>query len=432
MVLEGPIYVSNNSYYTNIIKLQMSTLICKCHVEVVNNHARQILEAKGGSFLVIKYDATLNVSFNTVYMVAVHEATFGINSQRICPFQFNSKRNLDRKINYSYRIIAHYNVHMISKNLPGESKLFSNCTWLAGTAFQSTKAADVFKKVPNVKNLVVDPTSNRSIPLSACTCSITSNVTNCYSPNLGEIFPGQTLNIELMVSRKWRQQNRLSMTTLIVQNSQTDNCQIVDASQLSQTHFNYGCNKYNYTLWPFNRTIEDCKLFLGLDRIPEMFYVKLKKCPKGFTLQDSYRACYCDPLLKNSQLSITKCNLDDETVTRPANSWILASTVEDKHVYSVSLSRPFDYCLHQFSHLKLSDPDSQCQFNRTGVLCGQCQHGLSAVFGTSQCEHCSNVYLFIIIPIAIAGIVLVLMLFIFNLTVANETIDTLTFYVNTV
>ena len=163
-----------------------------------------------------------------------------------------------------------------------------------------------------------------------------------------------------------------------------------------------------------------------------MFYVKLKKCPKGFTLQDSHRSCYCDPLLKNSQLSITKCNLDDETVARPANSWILASTVEDIHVYSISLSCPFDYCLPQSSHLKLSDPDSQCQFNRTGVLCGQCQHSLSAVFGTSQCEHCSNVYLFIIIPIAIAGIVLVLMLFIFNLTVANETIDTLTFYVNTV
>ena len=64
------------------------------------------------------------------------------------------------------------------------------------------------------------------------------------------------------------------------------------------------------------------------------------------------------------------------------------------------------------------------------MLCGQCQQGLSAVFGSSQCEHCSIVYVLVIIPIAIAGIVLVLTLFIFNLTVINGTINTFIFYVN--
>jgi len=50
------------------------------------------------------------------------------------------------------------------------------------------------------------------------------------------------------------------------------------------------------------------------------------------------------------------------------------------------------------------------------VLCGQCQHGLSTVFGLSQCKHCSNIYLLITIPIGIAGIALVLLLFSLNLT----------------
>ena len=63
-------------------------------------------------------------------------------------------------------------------------------------------------------------------------------------------------------------------------------------------------------------------------------------------------------------------------------------------------------------------------------MCGQCQQGLSAVFGSSQCKHCSNVYLLIIIPIAIAGLILVLLLFALNLTVTNGDINAFLLYAN--
>ena len=61
-------------------------------------------------------------------------------------------------------------------------------------------------------------------------------------------------------------------------------------------------------------------------------------------------------------------------------------------------------------------------------VCGHCQQGLSAVF--AWFIRCSNVYLLIIIPLAIAGVVLVLFLFILELTVTNGTITTAIFYVN--
>jgi len=82
------------------------------------------------------------------------------------------------------------------------------------------------------------------------------------------------------------------------------------------------------------------------------------------------------------------------------------------------------------SYLNLSSPDKQCLFNRSGVLCGHCKKGLSAVFGSSQCKQCSNTYLLITIPTAIAGIVLVILMFILNLTVTNGTIISFIFYVN--
>ena len=102
------------------------------------------------------------------------------------------------------------------------------------------------------------------------------------------------------------------------------------------------------------------------------------------------------------------------------------------YTYQVSLYCPFNYCLPYSSYVKLSNPDTQCQFNRTGLLCGECQSSLSAVFGTSRCKHCSNTYLSIIVVIALAGIVLVFLLFALNLTVTDGTINAFILYVNIV
>ena len=99
---------------------------------------------------------------------------------------------------------------------------------------------------------------------------------------------------------------------------------IKDRYQLSQTHLNSGCNNYTYTIWPSYKHITECLLFIGLIDTPEMFYVQIKPCPKGFTSQEHKRSCNCDPLLSNI---ITSCNLDDQTVFRSARSWISANTV---------------------------------------------------------------------------------------------------------
>ena len=72
-----------------------------------------------------------------------------------------------------------------------------------------------------------------------------------------------------------------------------------------------------------------------------------------------------------------------------------------------------------------------CQFNRSGVVCEHCQQGLSTVFCSPQPQHKQfySIHLLIIIPIAITGIVLVIMLFVLNLTVTKG-ITTFIFYVN--
>ena len=140
--------------------------------------------------------------------------------------------------------------------------------------------------------------------------------------------------------------------------------------------------------------------------------------------------CQCYPFLKKFNVI---CNINDQTIFRPANTWILPIPQNNQsktYTFSISLNWPFHYCLPHSSNLNFSTPNSQCQFNRSGILCGHCQQGLSTVFGSSHCQQCSNVHLFLIVPIAIAGLVLVLLLFILNLTVTDGTISAFILYVN--
>ena len=91
-----------------------------------------------------------------------------------------------------------------------------------------------------------------------------------------------------------------------------------------------------------------------------------------------------------------------------------------------------DYCLPYPSYVNLSYPNLQCQFNRTGMLCSECEHSHSMVFGSSRCMECYNVYILITVIVIVAGIILVVLLYLLNLTVPTGTINGIIFYANIV
>ena len=430
VLFSNNVFIDNYYEYNSVIKLHYSRIYFKRKNRIIKNKARYIIKAQTRSIFYLYSFATVIIVGNVVYKAVIQENTIEHPEVHICPLQVFSNiefANIDA-INCKFLLLN--NTEMISKSLPDQFLPFINinCKWYFERMISKNfNVSDVYHKIIQYNNTYINKTSKRFIPASVCPCSQNGSY-NCYDSNLGSVFPGQTLHIQLIIPRHWS----TSSSTIIVANTKDDDCSIVDSYQLSQSHpTSHSCNNYSYTIWPNSRHTTECKLFIGLSEMPEMFYIQIKPCPVGFTLQSDKKSCYCDSLLINSDiLSITSCNLDDETILRPANSWISADTNNSSYTYNVSPQCPFDYCLPHSSNLNLINPDSQCQFKRSGVLCGECQQGLSAVFGSSQCKHCSNLYLLIIIPIVIAGIVLVIMLFTFNLTVTNGIINTLIFYVN--
>ena len=208
------------------------------------------------------------------------------------------------------------------------------------------------------------------------------------------------------------------------------------------------CTSLTYTIISSHQTEEMILAVEKLDKLPTQYiiqnpignknsliftdlhlHIQLNPCPLGFVLNNS--SCICHPQLLHNEI---KCNNDTQTVNRQSPKWINATFVNTPQ-YGVLVHNhcPFDYCKPERVDLDLKDPDEQCAFHRSGILCGACQNDLSHVFGTSACRECSSLWALLWVPVtALAGIALVVLLIVLNLTVSVGTINGLIFYANIV
>ena len=160
------------------------------------------------------------------------------------------------------------------------------------------------------------------------------------------------------------------------------------------------------------------------DEMPHaILKISFRPCPLGFNLSDNPPKCDCALQLRKPGV---KCNINTQLVHRPALVWI--GNYSDEVV--IHTNCPFDYCKPKDNEISLYEQDQQCAFNRSGVLCGACQPGLSLALGTSQCMLCSNIYILLFIPFALAGVALIILMLKCNLTVSTGTLNGLIFYAN--
>ena len=206
-----------------------------------------------------------------------------------------------------------------------------------------------------------------------------------------------------------------------------DNCKLETSWSilLSEPNYNVLAIRYIPEVLPENGTNLRNKL-----RFPKEIYnyplyntIHFKPCPLGFTLSVVQSKCDCDHILQ--QIPTVECNIQEQTITRGGSVWI---GTFDNQTLAFSNNCPLHYCKAERVKLSLHDHNSskthsQCNFNHAGVLCGGCQHGLSLVLGSDRCTHCSSAYLILIVPLILAGVVLVLFLKTFDFTVCQGTIN---------
>ncbi|XP_065899242.1 uncharacterized protein [Dysidea avara] len=207
--------------------------------------------------------------------------------------------------------------------------------------------------------------------------------------------------------------------------SNATKCKVAYSSLSHPINFVHNsCTEITYTI--MSNSSNWCLLYLRTatnDDTPYTYNITLRSCPPGLVLHGGL--CVCNPQLEANGI---KCNISVGTFITPPDSWISKVGNTSDMMYSTECY--MDYCSKVFMIVNLSEPQQQCLTNRDGTICGKCAEGYSAVFGTSNCKKCSNIWLLLIPGCAVAGVLLVLFLFMLNLTVVDGDIHGFLLYVN--
>ena len=260
-----------------------------------------------------------------------------------------------------------------------------------------------------------------------CGCS-DPNLCNVTSQYQGKVttYPGRTvrLNVTSVDNR-----NNLSPSvvyTLIDMNGITSPNIALGPTQKAQW-IGTVCGSIEYQIYGPEMTSLKLYLFNYHGNVPTVIEVKLLPCEPGFIIMpnSSTGAMQCGCSLFFTSYGVV-CDASDGTVTR-RNNWI---GIYNDTLPALASFCPLDYCNSTTYKLSLARPGDLCNGGRTGILCGHCYGNHSVIFGSSQCQVCTDMWLITLVMFAVLGVLLVAALFFLNLTVTQSTLYGLIFYAN--
>ena len=160
----------------------------------------------------------------------------------------------------------------------------------------------------------------------------------------------------------------------------------------------------------------------------------LLDCPMGFSLATTKPyVCNCHPKLLENDVSVCIIKNHTSWIYRSGTTWVSHSFNGNRpNSFIIHKHCPYHYCKQENISVNLMNPDTQCAFNHSGVLCGGCYGNLSLALGSAKCLPCDNHYLSLLVAFVAAGLALVVLIKMLDLTVTNGTINGLIFYANVV
>ena len=285
-----------------------------------------------------------------------------------------------------------------------------------------------------------------------------SNLTFCYSNSMFRnstkfnAYPGQTINIFMAsidaVNRKVYSTITVNIATKNILHHKNKEQVIYEGDK---------CTPFSIIIYnKISNTTEE-KFVFSLPSFPAALVVNVtvQHCPLGFAWQNETQQCGCSSTFYNKDFYSVygykaECDINYLSMVRPhlsANSW--AGYMNMSAHFGVSIQCPLGFCngngsfFCSFSsnNVKISNSKtcgtktckSLCLHHREGPLCGSCgmlKEGqkLSVVFGSTECKECSNWWLWTLVLYAIAGPLLIYLLYALRLTLTTGTLNGIIFY----
>ena len=368
-----------------------------------------------------------------------------IYTQIYCSFQ----------VSYNH---SHYNITVLFKSneatTTGNSVYTPNLynCYIGEEWFNYSKAIDFYNRIfsNGIKDVSTTPVNITLCDLIDHTCKLTH-----------EVYPGETFNISMAAVDAAGNHTYSIVTITPVNNthsrfthinwwlSERENTQVI--KEIDE------CTLINITIHTNDNSTLDATdgalLFTVADqRDSRVLDIKLKSCPPGFQLDNKTGSCVCSYVLSSKLLAIDgytpDCNINTRTFNRPSTtSWVGSVKHNKTSVFMLSLHCPRGYCNGAFNlsvfHYRndeifdiiskdLSTNSSLCLNNREGILCSNCSTvnsvNYSVVFGSKECRHCSNWWLWTLVLYALAGPLLIYLLYALRLTLTTGTFNGIIFY----
>ena len=422
--VEGGYYDHNLG---SVIVATSSHITVSGDVQFIRNQAKigTCFHLMKGSILKIQAPANITFHTNQVYQSSglIVAFSFSSGSYNSCPLQFFMTKKQNSII---------LNVHQLGYYI-------GNC-FIYSDAFSKCNKTYITKYIHQSG---ISPPLLSSPPTALCLCGENMTCHPSFVPKIS-FYPGQKFlsivapdfeNKPVLIKVYLDQYHGTGEDVTILVRSRAellgeeDKCTLLDAHS-SQSSSTDGLSIFN-TLIIYNPEYQ-LRLRIHVEELP---------CPIGFLLSGMNGECVCDKLL--FIYKITDCNIDTTSITIPNTTWLgvvsvnqntsilYPSSHDGNTTFGFAPVCPTGYCKPGITEVNMTEQDSLCQHHRTGVLCGGCENGYSLVLGPDECHNCnSNLWLLMIIVFAVAGIVLVIVLFCLRMTISNQLLGGIIFYVN--
>ena len=295
--------------------------------------------------------------------------------------------------------------------------------------------------------IAIDTNHSESVssdPVRVCLCFNADQNNDCTHQHYTEVKKGQTFTLPVVaVDQVGQPVNATIQTSLHFTESGLAEGQLARKipAECTTLTFNIVSSRKSekLSLYALDGPCKDAEL----SRAAVDIHFLPCSCPIGLQVSGfgmNSTNCTCDCHSDISQY-MDHCDSHTGLLTKQpqTRAWISYINDTDLTGYLVYPNCPFDYCLSTSPSVDLSEQngaDAQCAFDRSSLLCGSCQPGLSISLGSSHCLPCPSYWPVLLIATTIAailaGIALVALFLILNMTVAGGTLNGLIFYANVV
>ena len=284
-----------------------------------------------------------------------------------------------------------------------------------------------------------------SDPLNVGFCKINSTTTklslkNCPLKTSVRVMPGKTFTLQAIVMG----QHYGTVAGVVNVHCTSKNCSVPDEYHSKLIQPETKALELTYAVIPGDQRTVELELvaedyYSGYPTYryqPSYIHVTIEECPLGFREENHKCSCFLHRVV---------CNITTQKLIRSNQHWIGYTEEYPKDTTDI-IDHPFcplGYCINKDVSINATQhhfyQDAQCDQYRTGLLCSRCKPGYSLGFGTSKClSHCGSEHRYLvyfrviglIAVCAVAGVLLVILLTLLNLTVAEGTLNGLIFYAN--